>query len=118
MSGIENHSDTSSFKTERLKQFSSTILIKRLEHEQKAFEKKISKQIDQKINSLSSYMEKRIKASKRLVSKVTETNIIRMKQSEIENLENQQRQRILELESQKKITASYKILGLIKINNE
>lgn len=118
MSGLENHSDTSSFETERLKQFSSTILIKRLEHEQKAFEKKISKQIDQKINSLSSYMEKRIKASKRLVSKVTETNIIRMKQSEIENLENQQRQRILELESQKKITASYKILGLIKINNE
>ena len=118
MSGLENDSRITDFETESLKQFASTILIKQLDQERKAFEKNISKQIDQKINSLNSYMEKRIKTSKRLVSSVKESNIIRMKLSEIENLENQQSRRIRELELQKKITASYKILGLIQLKNE
>jgi len=71
--------------------------------------------IDIKINSIENYFEKQINKVQRLQKKVQQEDIQRMRIGEIENLKNQKDKKIKELESQKEISSSFEILGIVGI---
>jgi SNF2 family DNA or RNA helicase len=100
---------------EDIKAKSSSYIIKNIEMQKKIEEQNQSRQIDIKINSIKNYFDKRINQVKRLEQKVLQEDVKRMRIGEIENLKSQKDKKIKELESQKKISSSFEILGVVGI---
>lgn len=100
---------------EDIKVKSSSYIIKNIEVQKDIEEQNQNRQINIKINSIKNYFDKQINKVKRLAQKVLQEDVKRMRIGEIENLRNQKDKKIQELESQKKISSSFEILGIMGI---
>lgn len=100
---------------ENVKAKSSSYIIKNIEIQKKIEEENQNRQIDIKINSIKNYFNKQINKVKRLEQKVLQEDVKRMRIGEIENLKSQKDKKIQELESQKEISSSFEISGIIGI---
>ena len=90
----------------------SSYIIKNIEVQKDIEEQNQNRQINIKINSIKNYFDKQINKVKRLEQKVLQEDVKRMRIGEIENLKTQRDKKIEELESQKKISSSFEILGI------
>jgi len=68
-----------------------------------------------KINSLSTHFDKKITQAKKMEAKVREEGVLRMREAQIENLIEDKRIKIVELEKQREIAGSFEILGMVGI---
>lgn len=100
---------------EDIKAKSSSYIIKNIEIQKKTETQNQNRQINIKINSIKNYFDKQISKVKRLEQKVLQEDVKRMRIGEIENLKIQKDKKIKELESQKEISSSFEILGIMGI---
>jgi len=75
----------------------------------------LNRLIDVKIHSLANYYDKKIIQAKKMEAKVTEEGVLRMREAQIDNLIEDKRLKIAELEKQREIAGSFEILGMAVI---
>lgn len=71
--------------------------------------------IDVKIQALTNYYDKKIAQAKKMEAKVIEEGVLRMREAQIDNLIEDKRLKIAELEKQREIAGSFEILGMVGI---
>ena len=82
-----------------------------LEHEKLVAKETLNKKKD----ALQSHFEKKRVMAKKTGEKASHLNIIRMKQSEIDNIQDLERERIMQLENKMKVNGSFQILSILKL---
>lgn len=73
--------------------------------------------IDVKIQALTNYYDKKITQAKKMEAKVFEEGVLRMREAQIDNLIEDKRLKISELEKHRELAGSFEILGMIQIVN-
>jgi SNF2 family DNA or RNA helicase len=107
--------ETKGMHFETVKSKASVYIIRNIEAQKSIEEQNQNRQIEIKIDSIKNYFDKQIKKVKRLEQKVLQEDVKRMRIGEIENLKSQRDKKIQELESQKEISSSFEILGIVGI---
>lgn len=103
---------------EKVLQVSKTLLSRELE-EKIAKEKTIhEKKIDIKIDTIKHYFEKKAQSAQRLKERVSQEDVLRMRNAEIQKYFDQKKQKIDELESKKNVTGSFKVLAAVRLKDE
>lgn len=75
-----------------------------------------NRNIDLKINSICFHYEKQISNIKNVIGKLKDTDIIRMRTFEIENLKEKLKSKVEELEKKKNTQHNFEVLGYVNIN--
>jgi hypothetical protein len=75
-----------------------------------------NRNIDLKINSICFHYEKQISNIRNVISKLKDSDIIRMRTFEIENLREKLNTKVKELEKRKKIQHNFEVLGYVDVN--
>ena len=86
---------------------------KSLEHEKMI----ASETLKKKSKALSKHFSKKRKIATTAEQKAIQTDIIRMRQSQLDNVNDLEKSRIRQLESKMKVSGSFQILSVIKIIN-
>ena len=107
--------DKMSTKPKEIKSKFNAHIANSIETQKSIEEESQNRLIKLKIHSIDNYFEKQISKARRLKKQVEDGKIITMKIGEIDNLEIKRDKKIKELESKKKITSSFKILGIMEI---
>jgi len=91
------------------------MVIERVEKQKESEHIRQKRMIDIKIDSISSYYQKKIERTKRAQQSVAQEDVVRMRGAEVENLKVQRDKKIAELEGQKMVKSSFEILGMVKL---
>ncbi len=110
-----------SLKEERFEsvlQASKVLLSKGLE--EKISKEKIlhEKKLDIKIDTIKHYFEKKVQHVQKVKESVSQPDVVRMRNAEIEKYYEQKKQKVEELEAKKNVTGSFQILAIIRLLNE
>ena len=71
--------------------------------------------IDQKILGMQKHYNKRRKHAQKMKAKVSDPDVIRMREAQIINIDKDEAAKKLELEAQKKVSGSYQILSVMEV---
>lgn len=113
----EDLSEESPGNHDEIKSNINNYMIGRMTRFKSDFEENLLKQVDVKIKSVSQHFEKKIAKSHQFLQKVNQKDVQRMKYAEIGNLQNQLQDKIKELELSKRVSASFNIIGILKISS-
>ncbi len=71
-----------------------------------------------KIATMKEHYHKKRKHAQKMKAKVNDIDVIRMRQGQIQNIDELEEKRIAALEAQKNVTGSYSILAIMEIGYE
>jgi hypothetical protein len=112
---IEKYLDSSELK--QVKNLSQKIISedfnKSLEHERMI----ASETLKKKKRALLKHFSKKRKIAATAEKKAIQTDIIRMRQSQLDNVNDLEKSRVRQLESKMKVSGSFQILSVIKVVN-
>ena len=94
------------------------LIIKSLELNIDEKKQNMERLLDQKIATLQEHYKKKRKYAQKMKSKVNDIDVIRMRQGQIQNIDELEQKRITALEEQKNVTGSYSILAMMEIIND
>ncbi len=94
------------------------LIIKNLELNIDEKKQNMERLLDQKIATLQEHYKKKRKYAQKMKSKVNDIDVIRMRQGQIQNIDELEQKRITALEAQKNVTGSYSILAMMEITND
>jgi ATP-dependent helicase HepA len=101
---------------ELIKSKVNIAIIKQLEELKEAERQNLSRQIEIKAHSINNHFGKKISRTSKMENAVAHGDIKRMRIAERENLIEQRDLKLKELQSKNKLTASFEIISIMKIN--
>jgi predicted nuclease with TOPRIM domain len=84
-----------------------------LEHEKIVAKETLNK----KKEALQSHFEKKRDMAKKAGEKASQVDIIRMRQSQIDNINDLEKERIIQLENKMKVSGSFQILSVMSLGS-
>jgi superfamily II DNA/RNA helicase len=94
------------------------IIIRKIEKLVEKKKEETERLIEQKISGIKEHYKKRRVFAEKMKIKVTEENVRMMREQQIKNLIEEEKNKIDELQKQKKVNETYTILSVMEINNE
>jgi SNF2 family DNA or RNA helicase len=101
---------------ELIKSKANIAIIEKLEELKEAERQNLSRQIEIKAHSINNHFGKKISRTSKMEDAVAHGDIKRMRIAERENLIEQRDLKLKELQSKNKLTASFEIISILKIN--
>ena len=98
---------------EEIKKISIKYVIKNLQKIKQKEQSELERIINIKIDSIKQYYEKRVAKLKNIQKQLSQKDVLRMRQSELESLISQRDKKISELQEQKNVKESFEILGIV-----
>ena len=93
------------------------IIIEKIDQIVSEKQEETARLIDQKILGMQEHYKKRRKHAEKMKAKVSDADVIRMRESQIINIDRDEINKKLELEEQKKVSGSYQILSVMKVES-
>ncbi len=94
------------------------FIIENLELNISEKKKNMERLLDQKIATMKEHYKKKRKYAQKMKAKVNDIDVIRMRQGQIQNIDELEKKRITALEEQKNVAGSYSILAIMEIVND
>ena len=115
ISKAENRGLKTNIDLKNMGEKAKRLVIQSFEKEKNKKQIEHNRIMENKINSIKDYFDKRIKRTEKLKYEVSQADLMRMRISQIKNLEIQRDEKIVELERKKKLNSKFKILGILEI---
>lgn len=91
------------------------IIIEKIDQIVAEKQEETARLIDQKILGMQEHYKKRRKHAEKMKAKVSDADVIRMRESQIINIDRDEINKKLELEEQKKVSGSYQLLSVMEV---
>ena len=112
---IESQKNTSIEVLQAVQKKADSIIIEKIDHIVSEKQEETARLIDQKILGMREHYKKRRKYAEKMKAKVSDPDVIRMRESQIININRDEINKKLELEEQKKVSGSYQILSVLEV---